>query len=193
LSDPFVPRAVTLGKTSLLNAHCLPHWLFPNPGLELPSDSEGMAEASSVSLPALTSLSGAFPPLLDRGLPGKLLVLRHTESDRNEGQKAGIMNGNQLLKWDRAWGTSLVGSRDLGLGRLLRVYGFDFSWYSFFFPFFIRYLAHLHFQCYTKSPPYPPTPTPLPTHSPFLALVFPCTGAYKVCMSNVPLFPVMAD
>jgi hypothetical protein len=28
----------------------------------------------------------------------------------------------------------------------------------FFFPFFIRYLAHLHFQCYTKSPPYPPTP-----------------------------------
>jgi hypothetical protein len=63
----------------------------------------------------------------------------------------------------------------------------------FFFPFFIRYLAHLHFQCYTKSPPYPPTPTPLPTHSPFLALAFPCTGAYKVCMSNGPLLPVMAD
>jgi hypothetical protein len=56
--------------------------------------------------------------------------------------------------------------------------------------FFIRYLAHLHFQCYTKSPPYPPTPTPLPTHSPFLALAFPCTGAYKVCVSNGPLFPV---
>jgi hypothetical protein len=62
-----------------------------------------------------------------------------------------------------------------------------------FFPFFIRYLAHLHFQCYTKSPPYPPTPTPLPTHSPFLALAFPCTGVYKVCLSNGPLFPVMAD
>jgi hypothetical protein len=62
-----------------------------------------------------------------------------------------------------------------------------------FFPFFIRYLAHLHFQCYTKSPTYPPTPTPLPTHSPFLALEFPCTGAYKVCKSNGPLFPVMAD
>jgi hypothetical protein len=52
----------------------------------------------------------------------------------------------------------------------------------FFFPFFIRYLAHLHFQCYTKSPPYPPTPTPLPAHSPFLALAFPCSGAYKVCV-----------
>ena len=50
-----------------------------------------------------------------------------------------------------------------------------------FFPIFIRYLAHLHFQCYTKSLPYPPTPTPLTTQSPFLALVFPCTGAYKVC------------
>jgi hypothetical protein len=62
-----------------------------------------------------------------------------------------------------------------------------------FFPIFIRYLAHLHFQCYTKIPPYPPTPIPLPTHSPFLALAFPCTGAYKVCVSNGPLFPVMAD
>jgi hypothetical protein len=65
--------------------------------------------------------------------------------------------------------------------------------FLFFFPFFIRYLAHLHFQCYTKSPPYPPTPTPLPTHSPPLALAFPCTGAHKVCVSNGPLFPVMAD
>ena len=64
---------------------------------------------------------------------------------------------------------------------------------EFFFPFFIRYLAHLHFQCYTKSPPYPPTTTPLHTHSPFLALAFPCTGAYKVYVSNGPLFPVMAD
>jgi hypothetical protein len=31
--------------------------------------------------------------------------------------------------------------------------------------------------------------TPLPTHSHFLALAFPCTGAYKVCKSNGPLFP----
>jgi hypothetical protein len=35
-------------------------------------------------------------------------------------------------------------------------------------------------------------PNPLPTHSPFLALAFPCTGAYKVCKSNGPLFAVMA-
>jgi hypothetical protein len=50
----------------------------------------------------------------------------------------------------------------------------------------------IHLECYPKSPPYPP-PTSLPTHSHFLALAFPFTGAYKVCMSNGPLFPVMAD
>jgi hypothetical protein len=61
-----------------------------------------------------------------------------------------------------------------------------------FFNIFIRYFPHLHFQCYPKSPSYP-SPTPLPTHSHFLALAFPCTGAYKVCKSNGPLFPVMAD
>jgi hypothetical protein len=31
-------------------------------------------------------------------------------------------------------------------------------------------------------------PTCSPTHSHFLALVFPCTGAYKVCRTNGPLF-----
>jgi hypothetical protein len=36
-------------------------------------------------------------------------------------------------------------------------------------------------------------PTPLPTHSYFLALAFPCTGASKVCTTNGPLFPLMAD
>jgi hypothetical protein len=53
------------------------------------------------------------------------------------------------------------------------------------------------FLIYTSNaiPKVPHTllPTPLPTHSHFLALAFPCTGAYKVCMTNGPLFPVMAD
>jgi hypothetical protein len=34
---------------------------------------------------------------------------------------------------------------------------------------------------------------PLSTHSHFLALAFPCTGAYKVCKTKEPLFPMMAD
>jgi hypothetical protein len=61
--------------------------------------------------------------------------------------------------------------------------------------FFIGYFLHLHFKCYPKSPLYPPLPrpAPLPTHSHFLALVFSCTGAYKVCKTKGPLFPMMAD
>jgi hypothetical protein len=45
----------------------------------------------------------------------------------------------------------------------------------------------------------PKVPHTLPPHFPthsfpfFLALAFPCTGAYTVCVSNGPLFPVMAD
>uniref|UniRef100_A0A8C6GR28 ubiquitinyl hydrolase 1 n=1 Tax=Mus spicilegus TaxID=10103 RepID=A0A8C6GR28_MUSSI len=51
------------------------------------------------------------------------------------------------------------------------------------FIFLIRYLFHLHSQCYPKSPP----PAPPPTHSHFLALAFTCTEADKVCTTNGPL------
>jgi hypothetical protein len=47
--------------------------------------------------------------------------------------------------------------------------------------FLIRYLFHLHFQCYPKSPPHPAPSTPPPTHSHFLALAFSYTEIYKVC------------
>jgi hypothetical protein len=60
------------------------------------------------------------------------------------------------------------------------------------FIFLIRYLFHLHFQCCPKSPPHAPPSTP-PPHSHFLALAFPCTEADKVCTTNGPLFPLMAD
>jgi hypothetical protein len=107
--------------------------------------------------------------------------------------------GNDPSSWYSVWTPllQLPGNSQDGTAHYKRSYlplPLSLISYSFFFfPFFIRYLAHLHFQCYTKSPPYPPTPTPLPTHSPFLALAFPCSGAYKVCVSNGPLFPVMAD
>jgi hypothetical protein len=64
--------------------------------------------------------------------------------------------------------------------------------YLFLF-FLIWYLFHLHFQCYPKSPPHAPLPTSPPTHSHFLALAFPCTGAYKDCTTNGPLFPLMVN
>jgi hypothetical protein len=65
--------------------------------------------------------------------------------------------------------------------------------YLFIYLFIIGYLFHLHFQWYPKSPPHPPTPTPPPTYSHLLALAFSCTEAYKVCMTNGPLFLLMAD
>jgi hypothetical protein len=61
-------------------------------------------------------------------------------------------------------------------------------WFFFKLGIFLIYI----FNAIPKVPHTHP-PNPLPTHSPFLALAFPCTGAYKVCKSNGPLFAVMAD
>jgi hypothetical protein len=44
-----------------------------------------------------------------------------------------------------------------------------------------------------KVPYTSPPPAPLPTHSCFLALAFPCTGAYKVHNTKGPLFPVIKN
>jgi hypothetical protein len=65
--------------------------------------------------------------------------------------------------------------------------------FTFLF-FIIRYFLYLLFNCSLESFLIPsPWPAPLPTHSHFLALAFPCTGAYKVCKTKRPLFPMMAD
>jgi hypothetical protein len=61
-----------------------------------------------------------------------------------------------------------------------------------FFIFLIRIFLNYISNASPKVPHALP-PTHLPTHSHFLALAFPCTVAYKVCVSNGPLFPVMAD
>jgi hypothetical protein len=67
------------------------------------------------------------------------------------------------------------------------------SFFSFFKIFFIiTYFPQLHLECHPKSPPYPP-PLPYPPIPIFLALAFPYTGAYKVCTTNEPLFPLMAN
>jgi hypothetical protein len=70
---------------------------------------------------------------------------------------------------------------------------FNFYRYLYSVHFFIGYLFHFTFPMLSQKSPHAPPPTPLPTHSHFLALAFPCTEAYKVCMTNGPLFPLMAD
>jgi hypothetical protein len=72
--------------------------------------------------------------------------------------------------------------------KLKRFYTSNFFLKIFLLRIFLNYISN----AIPKVPHTLPT-TPLPTHSHFLALAFPCTGAYKVCKSNGPLFPVIAD
>jgi hypothetical protein len=48
-----------------------------------------------------------------------------------------------------------------------------------FLNIFIRYFPHLHFQCYPKSPPYPPPPLPYPPTPPFWPWRSPLLGHIK--------------
>jgi hypothetical protein len=64
--------------------------------------------------------------------------------------------------------------------------------YLFIYLLLLRIFLNYISNAIPKSP-IPSPPTPLPTDSHFLAVAFPCTGAYKVCKSKGPLFPLMAD
>jgi hypothetical protein len=58
------------------------------------------------------------------------------------------------------------------------------TWYVliYFFPHFLLDIFFIYISNAILKVPYTsPRPAPQPTHSYFLALVFPCTGAYKVC------------
>jgi hypothetical protein len=67
--------------------------------------------------------------------------------------------------------------------------------YFFFFFQFLLGIFFIYISNAIPKVPYtlPPPPAPLPTHSHFLALVFPCNGAYKVYKTKGPLFPMMAN
>jgi hypothetical protein len=74
------------------------------------------------------------------------------------------------------------------------------SWFFFFLIYLFVYLfIHIRYFLYTfqmqsqKFPIRSLHPVPLATHSCFLALAFPYTGACKVCNAKGPLFPVIAD
>jgi hypothetical protein len=63
----------------------------------------------------------------------------------------------------------------------------------FFFFYFYYIISSFTLQMLSQKSHIPPCPLPLPTHSHFLALVFPCTGAYKVCKTRGPLLPMMEE
>jgi hypothetical protein len=73
----------------------------------------------------------------------------------------------------------------------------QFHFLLLFFPLLFFFFKLGIFFIYISSaiPKVPHTfpPPPPPIHSHFLALAFPCTEAYKVCTTNGPLFPLMAD
>jgi hypothetical protein len=62
-----------------------------------------------------------------------------------------------------------------------------------FFKFFLLGIFLIYIFNAIPKVPHTHPPNPQPTHSPFLALAFPCTGASKVGKSNGPLFAVMAN
>jgi hypothetical protein len=124
----------------------------------------------------------AWPPCA-----AQVMNLGHTILDCNINRKEELLPRILLCSFFRI--LTLYGKNTSD--SLLKV-GKSLLWQHFLKIFFIRYFPHLHFQCYPKSPPHA-SPTPLPTHSHFLALTFPCTEAYKVCMNNGPLFPMMAN
>jgi hypothetical protein len=73
------------------------------------------------------------------------------------------------------------------------IYFYYWVIYIFLLDIFFIYISNAIPKVpYTLSLP-PPRPALPPTHSHFLALAFPCTGAYKVCKTKGPLFPMMAD
>jgi hypothetical protein len=65
---------------------------------------------------------------------------------------------------------------------------------DFFSPNFLLGIFFIYISIALQKVPYTlPHPALLPTHFQFQTLVFSCTGAYKVCKTKGPLFPVMTD
>jgi hypothetical protein len=116
-----------------------------------------------------------------------------------------ISNNNNNITWDFKDALSIFTKLDFyiltensSLFWLLHVFlstGYG-QVFSFFFCFFLNIFLSRIFLNYISNAipkvPHTPPPFPYPPIPIFLALAFPWTGSYKVCMSNGPLFPVMA-
>jgi hypothetical protein len=70
------------------------------------------------------------------------------------------------------------------------------EWKGFLLDIFFIYISNaIPFPSFLfKSPLYASSrPSPQYTHSHFLAMAFPCTGAYDLHKTKGPLLPLMAD
>jgi hypothetical protein len=97
------------------------------------------------------------------------------------------IEGTWLCPWGsweqvaaRAW-QSLLGLVQHPLSHCVWGLVFLFIYLFILLGIFLVYI----FNAIPKLPHTHPS-NPLPSHSPFLALAFPCTGAYKACKSNGP-------
>jgi hypothetical protein len=65
--------------------------------------------------------------------------------------------------------------------------------YLFYFFIYLLDVFFIYISSAIPKVPHTLPSTPLPTYSHYLALVFPCTEAYRVFKTNGPLFPMMAN
>ena len=102
-----------------------------------------------------------------------------------------------LLPWDEALLVMMDDPFDVFLDSVSKnfieyfcidIHKVNWSEVLYFFSFFYYVFSSITFPMLSQKCP----PTPLTTHSHFLALAFPCTGAYNVFLTNGPLFPGMA-
>jgi hypothetical protein len=102
----------------------------------------------------------------------------------------GTQDWNSSRSGSRSWCRGHGGMLLTGLLPLACLAFFFFYYFYFYFllGIFLNYISNA-----IPKVPHTLPPTSLPAHSHFLALAFPCTRAYKICMSNGCLFPVMAD
>jgi hypothetical protein len=88
--------------------------------------------------------------------------------------------------WMGRWELS---ERSCGTGNYNQIYCIKNLFKNFLLDIFFIYISN----AIPKVPYTLPHAAPLPTHSHFLALAFPCTGVYKVCKTKGPLFPMTTD
>jgi hypothetical protein len=79
--------------------------------------------------------------------------------------------------------------------QLKQLASWDWATTRFFFIIIIIYyvFSSMTFPMLSQKSPITSPPLPYPPILMFLALAFPCTGAYKVFVSDGPLYPVMAN